>query len=325
MPKVKRDYQANPGGGRKTLRSKQLREQGRVEEAAAIAPPSERPRTLDPANLCGSRTTTPPHNPCTRLKGAGTDHQGYGHCSNHGGNTKAGLVAAMREMARDLVAKQKAADWRFGGNRMDPSIASLTPEQIILEEVRRSAAMCRFLEERIARWNINSTQLDLLERFVKTPSKYTRGSHNRKDWHVDLQDLLDEFLGDLPPEDDPWMLPPLMSIHDRTGISSYTDLREWLTVYREERAHLARVAKMTIDAGVASRLVSLAEDQGRILATAIRAVLDALDLTLDQRARVPQIVPPILRAVAANQPLPSLDSLLGTGDSEPRALAAGPR
>jgi hypothetical protein len=45
-------------------------------------------------------------------------------------------------------------------------------------------------------------------------------------------------------------------------------------------------------------MVKIAEDQGRILATAIRAVLTALNLTPAQSDRVPIVVPEILRQVS---------------------------
>lgn len=73
----------------------------------------------------------------------------------------------------------------------------------------------------------------------------------------------------------------------------------WLTLYQQERKHLAAVAKAALDAGIAERQVKLAEQQGQLLAKAIRCVLDALDLSHEQKARIPEVVPPILRAITA--------------------------
>jgi hypothetical protein len=85
------------------------------------------------------------------------------------------------------------------------------------------------------------------------------------------------------------------------------DLSQWseagrkpsvfVDLYQGERAHLARVAKSALDAGIAERQVRMAEAQGELLAGVIRRVLDALDLTPEQAARVPQIVPAELRAI----------------------------
>lgn len=54
---------------------------------------------------------------------------------------------------------------------------------------------------------------------------------------------------------------------------------------RNERRHLAVVAKAAIDAGVAERLVRQVELEGQLVAAAIVAGLDALALEPEQRAR----------------------------------------
>lgn len=272
-------------------------ERGRKVVAPSMMPMPEEQR-------CGA--TTRRGEKCRSGKGARTDHPGYGNCAKHGGNTPAGVKAAMREMGSDLVETFKAQHMRWGGNRNDPSIATLTPESALLEEVRRSAAMVRFLEERIAQWNLTSITPELVERFVQSPDA-KRGDTPSMRHHIEelLEDLVEPN-----PDDDGLHLPPLSMIHPKTGFTSYTDAREWLLLYREERGHLARVSKMCIDAGVAQRLVSIAEDQGRILSSAIRAVLVALNLSEEQQRMIPHIVPPILRAVATDQPIPDVKMLL---------------
>lgn len=72
----------------------------------------------------------------------------------------------------------------------------------------------------------------------------------------------------------------------------------WLQIYQYERMHLARTAKIAIDAGVAQRQVALAESQGQLLAQAINQILDGLRLTADQKQLVPELVPQVLRAIA---------------------------
>lgn len=66
----------------------------------------------------------------------------------------------------------------------------------------------------------------------------------------------------------------------------------WLEQYQEERKHFARICKMAIDSGIAERQVALAEEQGKLLAMAIRAILwdDALGLTPQQRSVAPAII-----------------------------------
>lgn len=254
--------------------------------------------------MCGARRTSG-GGFCRKRKGSHTDHPGYGNCAQHGGDTEAGRKSAMREMGRDVLQRYKTDHMRFGGDRNDPTIAALTPEQALLEEVRRSAAMVRFLEERIARWNLDAVQTATIEKFVVASQK--RRDHDGFTLRERAQSFL-ESLGHEDP-DSPNHLPALMVTNQTTGISAFTDAREWLYLYREERMHLAKVAKMAIDAGVAQRLVSIAEDQGRILSAAIRAVLGAINLSDEQAALIPQVVPPILRAVAQDQPIPDITSL----------------
>lgn len=72
----------------------------------------------------------------------------------------------------------------------------------------------------------------------------------------------------------------------------------WLDLYQRERKHLLDVCKAAIGAGLAERQVRLAEQQGAMLASVIRGILDDLGLTPEQAARVGEVVPRHLRAVA---------------------------
>lgn len=73
----------------------------------------------------------------------------------------------------------------------------------------------------------------------------------------------------------------------------------WIQLYQQERKHLIAVCKAAIDAGIEERRVQLAEQQGSILASAIRAILADLNLTDTQQNLVAEIVPKHLRAIAA--------------------------
>jgi hypothetical protein len=217
----------------------------------------------------------------------------------------------MRLMGRDLIAKYKQDYVKFGGDRSDPAVASMTPESALLEEVRRSAAMVRFLEERIALWNLSPDMNQKIEEMVTLAYEATRSARARDD-AASMQRHIVAALEAHPIEEPE--LPALVESHAATGIVGFTDAREWLNLYREERGHLARVSKMCIDAGVATRLVTIAEDQGRILSSAIRVILQALNLTPEQQSQVPIIVPQVLRAVANDSPVPSVPQLLSRVD-----------
>ncbi len=72
----------------------------------------------------------------------------------------------------------------------------------------------------------------------------------------------------------------------------------WVQLQQQERTHLVRVCKETIAAGVEERRVRLAEQQGAMLAGAIKAILGDLNLNAEQKALVAEVVPRHLRAVA---------------------------
>ncbi len=73
----------------------------------------------------------------------------------------------------------------------------------------------------------------------------------------------------------------------------------WLDLYRQERKHLTDVCKAALAAGIAERQVKLAEQQGALIAQVISRILDDLNLTSEQRALVPEVVPRQLMALVS--------------------------
>lgn len=73
----------------------------------------------------------------------------------------------------------------------------------------------------------------------------------------------------------------------------------WLKLYQTERTHLVKVCAEAIKAGIEERRIKLAEQQGELVAHAIRAILADLGLSAEQQARVPEVVPRHLRALAS--------------------------
>jgi hypothetical protein len=72
----------------------------------------------------------------------------------------------------------------------------------------------------------------------------------------------------------------------------------WLRLYQQERAHLVGVCKAAIAAGIEERRVRLAESQGQLMVEIIRGILGDLNLTAEQHAMVPEVVPRRLRMAA---------------------------
>lgn len=65
----------------------------------------------------------------------------------------------------------------------------------------------------------------------------------------------------------------------------------WLRLYADERDRLVKVAKTCVDVGIEERRVRLAESAGAQLAAVVRAVLDRLQLSDEQRLLALQVVP----------------------------------
>jgi hypothetical protein len=86
---------------------------------------------------------------------------------------------------------------------------------------------------------------------------------------------------------------------DDHGVTEEAAPNIWLKLYQQERAHLVKVCSEAIRAGIEERRIRLAEQQGALVAQAIRAILADLNLTTEQEARVPDIVPRHLRALAS--------------------------
>ena len=61
-------------------------------------------------------------------------------------------------------------------------------------------------------------------------------------------------------------------------IEEIDDMNTWVRIFGEERDRLVRTAKAAIDAGVSERMVRLAEEQGRMVADAIRRIVIGLGL-----------------------------------------------
>lgn len=70
---------------------------------------------------------------------------------------------------------------------------------------------------------------------------------------------------------------------------------------RDAQHDLATYATAALKAGVEERRVRLAEQQGALVATVIRRILDRLNLTPDQQTLVSTVVPAELRALAPQE------------------------
>ncbi|MDI6518127.1 hypothetical protein QMA61_18200 [Streptomyces coelicoflavus] len=75
----------------------------------------------------------------------------------------------------------------------------------------------------------------------------------------------------------------------------------WLRIYSAERDRLVRMCEVAARMGVDARLVTVAEVQTTLMFKALNGALEALELTPDQRRRVPDVMARMLRDVNAER------------------------
>ncbi len=150
--------------------------------------------------------------------------------------------------SRKRAVEEIRATARFGNF---PIPADMSPIDVLLDELKRSAGFCFWIESKMAEWSD-----DLIELGVTN--------------------------------------------YDDKGSMQTADSNErvWIDIWQRERGHLARVAKLCIDAGVTERQVALAEKQAELMFTLINEAFTQLGLTAEQQKLVPQIMPALVRRVA---------------------------
>jgi len=75
----------------------------------------------------------------------------------------------------------------------------------------------------------------------------------------------------------------------------------WLKLYGDERDRLVNVAREAIRAGVAEKIGRLADAQGAMVAIVIYRILDRLQLSADQRALMPAVIPEELKRLTTGE------------------------
>lgn len=115
--------------------------------------------------------------------------------------------------------------------------------------------------------------------------------------------VLDPGEGGIPADSDRhplvWGITKIKEGGEDAGTTYEAAASIWLQLYWKEREHLVKVCAATVKAGVDERLVKLAEDQGRLVADVLRAILGDLNLSPEQHARAYEVAPRHLRALTA--------------------------
>lgn len=186
-------------------------------------------------------------------------------CPLHGGKTPAALAAAERR-GQELVAREAVATY---GLPVDVS-----PTDALLEEVRWTAGHVRWLRDRVQELE----QSQLVWGTTRTETEVGGSLQIDLDAAGDVEGVRSA---------------PSNKIVQTAGPSI------WLDLYDRERKHLVGVCTAALKAGVEERRVRLAEQQGELVARAIRAILADLGLSAEQQGLVAEVVPRHLRALAA--------------------------
>lgn len=141
-------------------------------------------------------------------------------------------------------------------SRFYGQVIQISAEQALQEEVGRSVGVVRWIEDKIAQWG------------AVVPIK------------------LNEETG----------LPPLIEMVEgfRAVAIGDSEYAAWLRMYQIERAHLARVAKACIDAGLSAKMVGLWEMQADMMYKIITLTCEKLGVDPD---RLPAVMPQIIEAV----------------------------
>lgn len=109
---------------------------------------------------------------------------------------------------------------------------------------------------------------------------------------------LRERVGELEQNELAWGTTRIKEGGDDRGVTEEAVPNVFLKLYQAERTHLVKVCTEAIRAGIEERRVRLAEAQGNLVAQVIKGILDDLGLSDNQLAKVSEIVPRHLRALA---------------------------
>lgn len=90
-----------------------------------------------------------------------------------------------------------------------------------------------------------------------------------------------------------------------------TEQAAWLEWSIREREHMIKTAKIAHDMGIDEKRIQLAESQAELMYRVVMGMVDAMNLTNEQRSMVPKLLPTLIRQqslTATPEPV-SLDSI----------------
>ncbi|WP_369043499.1 hypothetical protein [Streptomyces sp. Midd1] len=195
-------------------------------------------------------------------------------CRSHGGKAPQNLKAGQRR-----IAEERALGLMETYGRKIETTAS----EALLDEVKWTAGHVAWLRDRVREIEdrAHEQEQEPAKERTEDDDRWGRGSRRG--------------------EENPliWGITRYKSGGDDHGTTEEAAPNIWLRLYQSERTHLVKVCAAAISAGIEERKVRMAEQHGALVAQVIRAILADLQLTTEQQARVPDVVPRHLRALAS--------------------------
>jgi len=105
----------------------------------------EHPKNEQGQNICYAEKSNGLH--CQLPAGQRTDHEGWGRCSFHGGNTPTLRTNAARYMGGEIIDRMTNS-YGYGGP------IDLDPHEALLQEVRRAGGHVAWIADRINFWQL---------------------------------------------------------------------------------------------------------------------------------------------------------------------------
>jgi len=96
-----------------------------------------------------------------------------------------------------------------------------------------------------------------------------------------------------------WGITKLKHGGDDHGTTYEAKVNAFVSLYQAERKHLVAVTKAAIDAGVEEKRLSLEQHRAELVVEMLGSIFDNLDLTPEQGAKLDELVPRALTAIAA--------------------------
>lgn len=199
---------------------------------------------------CGAKTRK--GGLCGQAAGWGTDHPRVGRCKLHGGSTQNHVVAAAR-IAANAEAQRMMA--RAG--------VDADPLEHLLESLHRAAALVEVWGQMVAAIDERAGEEASDRGHLRGELGYEEVPH---DHGVDVVVM---------PRD------RLMAVNSK----GEARVHPYVVEYQSALERRAKFAKLCIDAGIAERQVELAEEQGKLIAKVISAVLSDLDVSETPKVR----------------------------------------